>query len=604
MWPLILLLTTSPVPKESGQMVLSLSAGWDSTRALLRLYERASLTSPWQPVGEAFEGSLGRAGLAWGRGLHPAGLVGPVKKEGDGRSPAGVFDLRGAMGYAATAPPATRMSYRRAMHAKCVDDPASVYYNQIVRLTEPRDWKSAEEMQRSDDLYRLLVVVGHNDDPTTPDGGSCIFLHLRETTDSVTSGCTAFADEPMARLLRWLDPSARPVLVQLPDPEYRARAAEWGLPGPRPRARDLGLAPGVFDPGPLDAITDVEGVRVGQTTLLEGETVRTGVTAILPHGGSLFQEKVPGAVFVGNAFGKLAGSTQVRELGTIETPIVLTNTLAVGTAVEAVVAWTLGEPRNEAVRSVNAVVGETNDGGLNDIRSLPVRPDDVRAAIRSATAGPLLEGSVGAGTGTVAFGWKGGIGTASRRLPETLGGHTLGVLVQANFGGVLSMDGVPVGRELGRYAFAPPDGSATGFLAADGGRADGSCMIVVATDAPVQPRDLERLAARAVFGLARTGSSFSNGSGDYAIAFSTAPGLRVRPDEAAPRERSFLPTEALSPLFQAALEATEEAVLNALLRATTVTGSGRTVEAIPIDRVRAALAKYGRAPIGGSGAER
>jgi D-aminopeptidase len=366
------------------------------------------------------------------------------------------------------------------------------------------------------------------------------------------------------------------------------------IPEPRPRARDLGLAPGVFEPGPLDAITDVGGVRVGQVTLIEGDTVRTGVTAVLPHGGNLFQEKVPGAVFVGNAFGKLAGSTQVRELGTIETPVVLTNTLAVGAAVEAVVAWTLARPGNEDVRSVNAVVGETNDGRLNDIRSLHVRPEHVRAAIDSATAGPLLEGSVGAGTGTVAFGWKGGVGTASRRLPERYGGHTLGVLVQANFGGVLQMDGVPVGRELGRYAFAPA-GSAAASATVGEAQADGSCMIVVATDAPLGPRDLERLAARAVFGLARTGSSFSNGSGDYAIAFSTAPGLRVRPDEAEARELRVLPTEALSPLFQAALEATEEAVLNALLRATTVAGSGRTVEAIPIDAVRAALAKYGRA---------
>lgn len=373
-----------------------------------------------------------------------------------------------------------------------------------------------------------------------------------------------------------------------------APAVPAETPQPRPRARDLGLAPGVFEPGTLDAITDVPGVRVGQTTLVEGDTVRTGVTAILPHAGNLFQEKVPGAVFVGNAFGKLAGSTQVRELGTIETPIVLTNTLAVGTAVEAVVAWTLAQPGNEEVRSVNAVVGETNDGRLNDIRSLRVRPEHVRAAIRVASPGPVVEGSVGAGTGTIAFGWKGGIGTASRRLPERYGGHTLGVVVQANFGGVLQMDGVPVGRELGRYAFAPAAGADAAAATVDRTRPDGSCMIVVATDAPLSPRDLERLAARAVFGLARTGSSFSNGSGDYAIAFSTAPGLRVRPGDITPRERWLLPTEALSPLFQAALEATEEAVLNALLRATTVTGSGRTVEAIPIDAVRAALAKYGR----------
>ncbi len=358
----------------------------------------------------------------------------------------------------------------------------------------------------------------------------------------------------------------------------------------RPRSRELGLAPGVFPPGPLNAIPDVAGVTVGHKTLVEGDTIRTGVTVVRPHAGNLFQQKVPGAVFVGNAFGKLAGSTQVQELGTIETPIALTSTLSVGTAVDAVVAWTLAEPGNEKVRSVNALVGETNDGALNDIRAQRVTRADVLAAIAAAAPGPVEEGSVGAGTGTVAFGWKGGIGTASRRLPAELGGYTLGVLVQANFGGVLMMDGVPVGRELGQHAFArsafgrPPDSG------------DGSCMIVVATDAPLSPRDLERLAARAVFGLARTGSSYSNGSGDYALAFSTAESLRVRHADAGPSVRTLLPAEGLSPLFQAALEATEEAVLNALLRATSVTGMGRTVEAIPIDRVREALRKHGRAP--------
>jgi D-aminopeptidase len=356
----------------------------------------------------------------------------------------------------------------------------------------------------------------------------------------------------------------------------------------RPRARDLGIAPGIYPPGPLDAITDVAGVRVGHVTLVEGGTVRTGVTVVVPHAGNLFQDKVPGAVFVGNAFGKLAGSTQVRELGTIEAPIALTNTLAVGTAIEALVGFTLAQPGNETVRSVNAVVGETNDGALNDIRAMRVTRTDVLAALAAAAAGPVPEGSVGAGTGTVAFGWKGGIGTASRRLPVELGGHTLGVLVQANFGGVLMMDGVPVGRELGRRELAAAPGAARDT-------ADGSCLIVVATDAPLAAHDLERLAARAVFGLARTGSSFSNGSGDYAVAFSTAPELRVRHGESAPRARTLLPSEGLSPLFQAALETTEEAVLNALLRATTVSGMGRSVEAIPIDRVLAALRKYGRA---------
>jgi D-aminopeptidase len=359
--------------------------------------------------------------------------------------------------------------------------------------------------------------------------------------------------------------------------------AALSAPSERPRARDLGIVPGVFPPGPLDAITDVAGVRVGHTTLVEGETIRTGVTAILPHAGNLFQDKVTGAVFVANAFGKLAGSTQVDELGTIETPIVLTNTLAVGTAVEAVVDWTLEQEGNGDVRSVNALVGETNDGGLNDIRVRAVTREHVRAAIRSAASGPVAEGSVGAGTGTRAFGWKGGIGTASRRLPAEHGGYTLGVLVQSNFGGVLTMDGVPVGRELGRYAFAPAAPAA-----------DGSCMIVVATDAPLDARDLRRLAARAAFGLARTGSSFDNGSGDFAIAFTTAADGRVRHGERQARPRALLPPDAVSPLFQAALEATEEAVYNSLLRATTVTGGGRTVEAIPIDRLRALLKQYGR----------
>ena len=354
----------------------------------------------------------------------------------------------------------------------------------------------------------------------------------------------------------------------------------------RPRARDLGLSPGVFDPGPLNAITDVDGVLVGHVTLVAGDNVRTGVTAILPHAGNVFREKVTGAVFVGNAFGKLAGATQVQELGTLETPIVLTNTLSVGTAVEAVVRYTVAEPGNEDVRSVNAVVGETNDGGLNDIRGLHVTADHVLEAIRVATGGPVAEGSVGAGTGTRAFGWKGGIGTASRRLPPEHGGHSLGVLVQSNFGGVLTMDGVPVGEALGRYAFAPePPGQA-----ADHG--DGSCMIVVATDAPVDARNLERLAARALFGLARTGSSYSNGSGDFVIAFSTALESRVPAPSGA--TRPLVPNDDMSPLFQAALEATEEAVYNSLLRATSVTGSGRTAEAIPIDRLRTVLSQYGR----------
>ncbi len=365
--------------------------------------------------------------------------------------------------------------------------------------------------------------------------------------------------------------------------------AAWGVsawaqtPEPRPRARDLGLAPGVFGTGPGNAITDVDGVLVGHLTLVTGDAVRTGVTVVLPHPGNLFQQKVAGAVFVGNAFGKLAGSLQVDELGTIETPIVLTNTLAVGAAAEGVVRWTLAQPGNVAVRSVNALVGETNDSGLNDIRGLHVRPEHVVHAIGDARRGAVQEGSVGAGTGTQAFGWKGGIGTSSRRLPAASGAFTVGVLVQTNFGGVLTMGGAPVGKELGRYAFAPS-------RPADAG--DGSCMIVVATDAPLDARDLKRLAARAVFGLARTGSSYSNGSGDFAIAFTTHPSQRVTFGDTAVATRTLLPTDAVSPLFQAALEATEEAVYNSLLRATAVTGNGTTSDALPIDRVREILRKY------------
>ena len=346
----------------------------------------------------------------------------------------------------------------------------------------------------------------------------------------------------------------------------------------RPRARDIGLAPGAISPGPLNAITDVSGVRVGHTTIIDGDHVRTGVTAVLPHGGNIFQEKVAGAVFVGNAFGKLAGSTQVQELGTIETPIVLTNTLSVGAAIEGVVRWTLQQPGNEQVRSVNAVVGETNDGGLNDIRGLHVRPEHVMAAITTARTGAVDEGSVGAGTGTRAFSWKGGIGTASRRLEPRQGGYTVGVLVQSNYGGALTMGGAPVGRELAPHRTPGDD--------------DGSCMIIVATDAPLDARDLERLAARAIYAMARTGSSYSNGSGDYAIAFSTAADMRVTFGDAAPRTRTVLPTEGVSGLFSAALEATEEAIYNSLLRATTVTSRSGSAEAIPLDRVTEVLRRY------------
>jgi len=389
----------------------------------------------------------------------------------------------------------------------------------------------------------------------------------------------------------------------------------------KPRARDLGVVPGVHAPGPLNAITDVEGVRVGHTTLIEGDRVRTGVTAIVPHGGNVFQDKVAGAVFVGNAFGKLAGSTQVNELGMIETPVVLTNTLSVGTAMDAVVRYTLGQPGNEQVRSVNALVGETNDGGLNDIRGLHVTREHVIDAIRNAKTGPVAEGTLGAGTGTVCYGWKGGIGTSSRRLAlRPFDGlraqgereYTVGVLAQTNFGGNLTIGGVPIYKMLQppsrrSASFARPglldspftpspepvEGSKGERPAQGDGRAsaDGSCMLVVATDAPLDARDLGRLAARAVFGLARTGSSYSNGSGDFAIAFSTSPEMRSRFNDMTPRARTILPTDATSPLFEAALEATEEAVYNSLFQATTVRSANGTAEAIPVDRVRELLRK-------------
>ena len=371
--------------------------------------------------------------------------------------------------------------------------------------------------------------------------------------------------------------------------------------GPRPRARDIGLVVGVLPPGRLDAITDVEGVRVGHATLIKGDDVRTGVTAVLPHGGNLFQEKVPAAVFVGNGFGKLAGSTQVNELGEIETPILLTNTLNVPRVADALIDWMLALPGNEGVRSVNPVVAETNDGQLNDIRGRHVGREEVFAALKSAKGGEVEEGSVGAGTGTVAFGFKGGIGTASRVVPAKYGGYTVGVLVQTNFGGVLTMNGAPVGRELGRYYLkedlepAPKDRTDRGGSASppDPDRADGSVIIVVATDAPLDARNLRRLAARAMLGLARTGSPSTNGSGDYVIAFSTAPQNRIHFGETAPRRFELLPNDSVSPLFLACVEATEEAVYNSLLRATTVTGrNGARVEALPIERTVEILKKY------------
>ena len=356
----------------------------------------------------------------------------------------------------------------------------------------------------------------------------------------------------------------------------------------RPRASDLGLKIGVLPTGHFNAITDVPGVGVGQMTIISGDNVRTGVTAVLPHSGNLFRDKVPGAIFVGNGFGKLTGSTQVDEMGEIETPILLTNTASVPRVADAVTTYILGLPGNEDVLSVNPVVGETNDGYLNDIRGRHITPDDVFAAIKKAKAGPVEEGNVGAGTGTVAFGWKGGIGTSSRKLPQNLGGYTVGVLVQTNFGGVLTITGAPVGQELGQYYL---DKELQQGSAKD--KADGSCMMVVATDAPVDSRNLKRLAARAWLGMARTGSAASNGSGDYTIAFSTASQLRIHTSDKAPtRHVELLTNDAMSPLFLAVIDATEEAIYNSMLRATTMSGNGHSIEALPIDKTMEILRKH------------
>ena len=354
-------------------------------------------------------------------------------------------------------------------------------------------------------------------------------------------------------------------------------AAQSTTPNARPRASDIGLKIGILPVGPLDAITDVAGVEVGQKTIVRGNDIRTGVTAVLPHSGNLYREKVPGAIFVSNGFGKLIGSTQVEEMGDIETPILLTSTTSVPRVADALISYMLALPGNEGVLSINAVVGETNDGYLSDIRGRHITPDDVFAAIKDAKGGPVEEGDVGAGTGTVAFGWKGGIGTSSRRLPSNLGGYTVGVLVQTNFGGVLTIAGAPVGQELGQYYLRQE------LQQAGSGKdkADGSCMMVIATDAPMDARNLKRLAARAWLGVGRTGSSASNGSGDYAIAFSTST-----------RKVEVLNNDAMSPLFLAAIEATEEAVYNSMFRATTMTGNGHTVEALPIDKTVQVLKEH------------
>jgi D-aminopeptidase len=344
----------------------------------------------------------------------------------------------------------------------------------------------------------------------------------------------------------------------------------------RKRVRDWGITPGILSTGSWNAITDVNGVKVGHVTLIEGDDIRTGVTAILPHAGNLYQDKVPAGIVVGNGYGKLMGSTQVEELGEIETPIVLTNTLCVPGAAEAIIGWTLAQTGNEDLRSISPVVGETNDGFLNNIRKMAVTKQHVTEAIQGATTGPVQEGCVGSGTGTVCFWWKGGIGTSSRLLPKPLGGYTLGALVQTNFGGVLQMDGIPVGEHLGQYYLKEELADTS---------ADGSVMIVLATDAPLSDRNLKRLARRGLSGLARTGASMSNGSGDYVIAFSTNEEVRRTPE----RRGSVwaypeVPNDLMSPLFQSAIEATEEAIYNSLSMAETVVGNnGIKVECLPMN---------------------
>lgn len=353
----------------------------------------------------------------------------------------------------------------------------------------------------------------------------------------------------------------------------------------RPRAREWGLKIGVLEPGPLNAITDVVGVKVGHKTIIRGDSIRTGVTAIIPHEGNIFQEKVPAAVYVANGFGKLTGSTQVEELGYLETPIILTNTLSVPVAAEAVIDYILSWPGNERVLSVNPIVGETNDGWLNDIRARVITKQDVLEAIRKASSGPVEEGAVGAGTGTTCFSFKGGIGTASRKLPQAQGGYTVGVLVQTNFGGVLQIKGLLVEEWLKKQAETEKASLAT--------QENGSCMIIVATDAPLDSRNLRRLAKRALLGLARTGGYYANGSGDYAIAFSTAPALRFKSgDKSLTQQIEVLKNEAMSPLFQAAAEAAEEAILNSLFKATRVKGrDGHTAEPLPLEKLKPWLEK-------------
>lgn len=352
----------------------------------------------------------------------------------------------------------------------------------------------------------------------------------------------------------------------------------------RTRIRDIGFEVGILKTGKWNAITDVKGVKVGHLTLIEGDNIRTGVTAILPHSGNIFQEKVPAAIYIGNGFGKMTGISQVEELGNLETPIILTNTLSVSVAVESVLDYILTMKGNENVRSVNAVIGETNDGYLNDIRERHIKKEHILKAIGNAKDGYVEEGNVGAGTGTICFGFKGGIGTSSRVLPPSQGGYSVGVLVQTNFGGVLQINGVPVGVELGKYYLKDELNS----------QVDGSCMIVVATDAPLDARNLRRLAKRAMLGLARTGGISSNGSGDYVIAFSTAKILRIlhEPKEKL-RTQTLLENDFITPLFLACVEATEEAIYNSLFMAESMKGrDGNFVEALPIEKIKEILKKY------------
>ena len=355
----------------------------------------------------------------------------------------------------------------------------------------------------------------------------------------------------------------------------------------RPRARELGLDVGVFAPGPLNAITDVSGVRVGHTTVVEGEDIRTGVTAIIPGAGNLYTHPMPAAIHVGNGYGKMIGGTQVDEFGELESPILLTCTLCVWRAADALKEWLYRQP-GMGEHTINPIVGETNDARVNDMWANPLRPEHVYAALDHARSGPVDEGSVGAGTGTQAFAWKGGIGTSSRVLPDEFGGFTVGVLVQTNFGGILAMNGAPVGRELGQYAFRRELESVPHSSAQE----DGSIMMVVATDAPLGTRNLERLASRAMMGLARTGSFASNGSGDYVIAFATHSELRRPRNAPQPVSSPQLANSAMSPLFAATVEATEEAIYNAILKATTVTSDRGTLEAIPLAPLREILEKY------------